>query len=559
MKSKFIFYFFILCFPFRSIGQHVEWMRRIGGNAIDIGSDIAFDKDGNVYAAGSFSDTANFAPNAPDSLISNGSIDVFLSKYDSLGNLKWKKNFGSIYGFEDLSFIVIDPLSKFLYMTCYFWDTLHLNTGSGNFDLISAGRSDVLILKLDLNGNYIWAKHLGGIGFDEPRDVETDPQGNLYVSGNFTDVCDFDPGINQFNVAPVTIQDGFICKLDSGGNLIWVRTFQCNPIGKIALGQTGNLYLTGQYLDTVDVDPGPGVYDLKGIGPSNGFVLALDSSGSFIWAKSFFGANSRTLGLSIDVDAMGNVYCSGVFDHTSDFDPGPLVQNFSSAGSNDFYVVKLDSIGNLIWAEKYGSVAAESAWTILVHNNNVIVTGEFEYTVDFDPSPSVFSLTAFWDAYFLVLDTAGSFISVHQLGSGSAIAQGYSIATDNFGNLYWMGSFSDVCSYDHNSSLSMTCQGSGDAFVIKLSGLDLILGQPELEKKQATVYPNPTTGNFVIQLGKTERKADVTVYDILGRSIFNKSYVDVSQIEMNLVNVPGIYFVSVRTDKEQFETKVVLK
>ena len=92
MKSKFIFYFFILCFPFRSIGQQVEWMRRIGGNAIDIGSDIAFDKDGNVYAAGSFSDTANFAPNSPDSLISNGSIDVFLSKYDSLGNLKWKKN-----------------------------------------------------------------------------------------------------------------------------------------------------------------------------------------------------------------------------------------------------------------------------------------------------------------------------------------------------------------------------------------------------------------------------------------------------------------------------------
>src|SRR5207247_4738949 len=100
-------------------------------------------------------------------------------------------------------------------------------------------------------------------------------------------------------------------------------------------------------------DPSPATYNMIAAGSNDIFISKLDSSGNFIWAKQFSGTNNEE-GLSINTDAAGNIYTTGFFNGTTDFDPGAGIYNLTSAGMADVFVSKLDSSGNFIWASRFG-------------------------------------------------------------------------------------------------------------------------------------------------------------------------------------------------------------
>ncbi len=86
-----------------------------------------------------------------------------------------------------------------------------------------------------------------------------------------------------------------------------------------------NVYITGQFSGTTDFDPSPTSIDpLTARGPTDAFVLKLDSTGNFIWARQFGGSTSSTSGQAIEVDAAGDVYTTGLFSGTADFDSAAL-------------------------------------------------------------------------------------------------------------------------------------------------------------------------------------------------------------------------------------------
>src|SRR5205085_1047541 len=125
------------------------------------------------------------------------------------------------------------------------------------------------------DGNYIWARAVGGTGDDEAGQVRLDPVGNIYVLGGFQNTVDFDPGQGVFNLTappgsvPADPHDAFLFKLDAAGNFVWAQAFggpgNDGP-SDIAVDCQGNLYLTGLFQSTADFDPGPGTSSLSSEG-----------------------------------------------------------------------------------------------------------------------------------------------------------------------------------------------------------------------------------------------------------------------------------------------------
>ena len=371
------------------------WAKQMGGASTAEGLSIAVDASGNVYTTGKFIGTADFDPGPGTyNLTSAGSYDIFVSKLDSSGNFIWAKRMGGASTDKGLS-IAVDASGN-VYTTGLFQGTVDFDPGAGTYNLTSAGGDDIFVSKLDSSGNFVWAKNMGGASNDDGYSIAADASGNVYTTGDFYGTADFDPGPGTYNLTAAGGLDIFVSKLDSSGNFVWAKNMggaSTDDGYSIALDASDNVYTTGDFSGTADFDPGPGTYNLTSVARSYDiFVSKLDASGNFVWAKDMGGA-SNDWGNSIAVDGSRNVYTTGYFTSTADFDPGTGTYNLTSAGQGDIFVSKLDSSGNFVWAKDMGGASYDVGNSIAVDASfNVYTTGGFDSTANFDPGPGTFNL-----------------------------------------------------------------------------------------------------------------------------------------------------------------------
>jgi hypothetical protein len=172
------------------------------------------------------------------------------------------------------------------------------------------------------------------------------------------------------------------------------------------------------------------------------FILKIDSSGNFVWAKQLGGSGTDG-GIFITTDSHNNIYTTGCFQGSADFDPGTGIYNLTSAGSYDIFISKLDSLGNFVWATSMGGTGADFGNSIALDaTGNVYTTGYFQNTADFDPGSGTFNLSSFGnkDIFISKLDNNGNFVFAKSLG-GTNDDQAYSVAVDDSGNVYTTGVF----------------------------------------------------------------------------------------------------------------------
>lgn len=244
----------------------------------------------------------------------------------------------------------------------------------------------------------------------------------------------------------------------------------------VAVDPAGNVYTTGFFQDTVDFDPGAGIFNLVSVGYQNIFICKLDSSGNFVWAKNIGGTGDAG-GYAIAVDASGNVYTTGSFRGTVDFDPGIGIYNLTSGGSSDIFISKLDSSGNFVWAKEMrdsiGGAGYDYGLSIALDpERNVYTTGYFFGTIDFDPdSLTTFNLASAGgsDIFISKLDSSGNFAWAKEMG-GVDESQAYSIAVDASENVYTTGWFRGTVDFDPGSGIfNRTSSGGYDIFISKLN------------------------------------------------------------------------------------------
>ncbi len=449
------------------------WAKSMGGTSYDLGTDVTVDSSGNVYTTGNFYGTVDFDPGMGVLyLTSVGDSDIFVSKLDSSGNLLWAKRMGGTNYDKGYS-IAVDPSGN-VHTIGGFYGTVDFDPGElSGFYLNSAGGSDIFVSKLNSSGNFVWAKSMGGTNFDSGNGIAVDSSGNVYTTGSFRDIADFDPGAGIVNLIGAGVDDIFVSKLNSGGNLVWAKGIGGSDYdygNGIAVDLSGNVYTTGSYFGTVDFDSEAGVFNLTSAGSHDIFVSKLNSGGNFVWAKSMGGVDGD-YGNGIAVDSSGNVYTTGYFGATADFDPGTGTANLTSMGVDDIFVSKLDGSGNFAWARGMGGTDYDFGYGIATDSSgNVYTTGHFSGTADFDPNSGTVNLISAgsYDIYVSKLDNGGNFVWAKNMG-GIGSDYGYGIATDSGGNVYTTGSFSSTADFDPDTNIfNLASAGGDDVFISKL-------------------------------------------------------------------------------------------
>jgi len=360
--------------------------------------------------------------------------------------LSWAQEFSGTTGATSTGPAILTSSNNSI-TTVHFNGTVDFDKSSNVYNLTGIGMWNLGILKQDAAGNFLWVKHFAGLSslvlLTFARDICEDTFGNIYITGAFRDSFDFDPGPAVYKMASVgnfsnQVENVFVLKLNSSGDFIWARQLGGAGLNSssgqgIRVDKTGNIFLASNFSGSIDADPGPNVLTLNGSGI---MIHKLDTSGNLVWVKHIVQGGPVW---SFTKDSLSNLYFTGQFASTIDFDPGSGIVNLSPVGATDVFIEKLDSSGSFQWVKQVGGGSNDiSNGITLDPSANVLVTGYFGGTVDFDPGPGTYNLTSnsTRSAFTLKLNNNGDFKWANKTGASVGLFNGRSIATDSAGSVY---------------------------------------------------------------------------------------------------------------------------
>ncbi len=518
--KKFLTLFFVLYQTVFATAQnnHFSWVKQLTANpsmVTEYNYFIGTDSLRNVYVAGNFINTIDADPGAANFTLSSATDNIFITKLTAAGNFVWSKQLGSGAGFAYCRSLKVDQAGN-VYTTGYFQGILDFDPGAANYFLDapvnpSPDNNDIFILKLSADGDFIWAKQIGGSHKDVGTCIDLDPVANIYVTGYITGPVDLDPGAGVTLKGSNGVVTAFITKFSAAGDLLYANEFQSNQRSSgefIRTDHEGNVFVSGHVNGSIDFDPGLNVvsytttinsqvkfvvkfdplgnfmwvrqgiigYDIAVDGNGDLFVYdeqltKYDHDGNLMWTKLVGGGPYSSFEQTvIAIDENNDVYITGMFRNTQDFDPGPGEVKITCTGAgfpSDVFVCKLTNDGDLVWVKTFGGPGEDYASGIAVTQTGEIYTiGEFEGTADFDPDSAVFRATA---------DAKGS-LFIHKLSSCTKIDTVLTVTTckrytlnnvsyDSSGTYYQTLSNNYGCDSTITLALTITTSKSSEAVV----------------------------------------------------------------------------------------------
>lgn len=383
------------------------WARAITGDSHSNAYAVAIDAAGALYITGTFSGNQggshDFDPGPGTYFMSAvGSLnDNFLLKLDGAGNFLWARRYtGS--GSEVASAVALSNDGQFVYVTGY-----HNGAdfdppapgGNGTGMSMPATAATIFVTKHNAStGAILWVRAANGTSAGWGQDLTATNDGGVLVTGYFQSTVDFDPMAGVFNLTSAGLEEVFLWKLDAGGNMVFARRLggaNNDRGGAVATDAAGHIYLGGRFQGTADLDPGPGVLNHTAVGGASDvdlFIQKLDASGNLLWNHVLGHSGGWEYVSGIDLDAAGNVYLTGPFNGTIDFDPGAGTWPLSSVGSADAYILILDTNGDFICAGSMGGSGSDWPNELAVDNSpspRIGVVGWFSGSIDLDPGLGV--------------------------------------------------------------------------------------------------------------------------------------------------------------------------
>ena len=424
-----------------------EWAGAFEG----MNSYIQIHESGYVYVIGNFSGTSDFDLSfTSQHLVSTSTLSVFAAKYTLEGQFVSVKTYSGPSTGEGAGNVIsadVDPLGNIHLVT------KRSGAASNSSEPISNSKAPInkfwfTYLGFDVNSSNIWTESLyyfssyalpdftfkvkgsftgrayvtrfmtnaypfGTVwfselnqgttiyelhetGFEAPiRNFHISNTENLFCSGSFADTKDFDPDTTEYVLSS---EDGvnYVCKLSSTYDLIWAKQFsdQFRIIEELTTDHAGNVYVAGQFYDSTDFNPDTTqTFCLSSAGQHDVFIMKLDASGNFVWAKQIGGGGLETLSdlkYLNDSSLVLSIYYSG----NVDFDPGAGEFFLNYSGTNNKAFVKLDLDGNFMDAH---SLNEDGMFTVTNTDfdlaGNILQTGAFMTTGDFDPGQGAYYIS----------------------------------------------------------------------------------------------------------------------------------------------------------------------
>jgi hypothetical protein len=390
----------------------------LGGPGADMPHTIRLAPNGDIGLTGYSSGTVDFDPGPGVTTLNAGvGRNAFVARFSPIGELRWVVGIGDPETspqdedfFEDGMDLAFDASGN-AYACGIFNGTVRLAPGAP--ELVSF-EVDGYVASYDPEGRLRWGFSIGGARRDQAHALKVSSDGHVYVGGFFSGTVDFDPGAGTTN-ASATGWDIFLASYRAAsGTFEWVQRLggsgndQVRP-GALALGPDGDVWIGGDFTATTDFDPGPGAAPRTSAGLGDGFLARYSSAGDFKTVVTFGGTGLDFVHRLV-VTAANEVYATGSFRATVDFDPGPGTVSATAvaSGGGDAFLVKFDDRGAFRWVRTFG--APEQTVDrlglgagIALAPNGVVMTGRFAGMVDFDPSPLVRSLSGEGDADVMVV------------------------------------------------------------------------------------------------------------------------------------------------------------
>jgi len=447
------------------------WARTWGGSEYDLGQGVAVDGSGNIFITGFFQDVVDFDPGpGTDEHTSNGSYDAYLCKYSPDGIFQWARTWGGAD--DDRGYQVAVDGSGNIYVGGYFGAVTDFDPGSGTDMHTPNAFWDAFLSKFNTDGVFQWARTWGGDNYDAASAIAVDGSGNASVTGYFSGVVDFDPGGGTDEHTGNGSCDVFLSHFDSDGNFQWAHTWGGETLNEgmgVAVDFFGNIYCTGYFQLAADFDPSGGTDEHTSNGVDDVFLSKFDSSGTFNWAYTW-GGEGYDESNAVTVDVLGDVFVVGRFNDMVDFNPGDGVANRASNGYNDVFLTKFDYDGDFSWVLTWGGTASEEGRAVAVDGyGNILVSGTFDGSVDFDPGTGIdeHASNGQVDIFVSKFDYNGDFSWARTFG-GSLYDDNLGVSGDTQGNIIVTGWFQDTVDFDPGGGTDWHVAENFDVYLLKL-------------------------------------------------------------------------------------------
>ena len=549
MKTKILLSIIIcLTYAVQVNSQNWLWAKQAGGSYYDYLYGSCQDQNNNTYIAGQFfSDTCYFDTIKLYCIGCSSAMSgkAFLAKYNSNGALQWAKSFGDWHSFGGP--IAYDAYSNSLYIGGCFNGTCNFGCDT----LTATGNYSAFLTKLDVSGNCLWSKKVGGSGSSAScvSQLTVTQYGEVIASFVNNAAMYFDT---------IFVDRGCILtKYDGNGNCLWAKKkFDYVNLGINGYNFTGHISKLHAHndeifavgfsrvdsfvLDTIAVQ--------MNLSNRQSFIIKFDSSGISERIKTQGGYSSY-----LSVDGFGNIYLTGSYKDTAVFETDTLFN-----ANPDMFIAKYDSSFNLKWKFSGNSSNRSSSGGLSFINSDkeFYVAGSFTGTNSFG-AYTLNSISPDGDMFFARYDSSGNCIGIRHVGN----AQGGNVFTDANQSVYLSGDFFNSASF---GSTQLTSLGGGNIFVAKSTAITGIGDVQRKSNNQLIIYANPTTGKCNVTVPDdflNEKNLLLSIFDNSGKMIQQKSLeMNGDKIKLNLeAEAKGVYNISLSNGRKSYSGKIVFQ
>lgn len=404
------------------------------------------------------------------------------------------------------------------------------------------------ILKLDTLGNIIFQKNFPGVY--EVSSMAIDDNLDIYVTGIINDTL----VLGSDTLIPSGISSAFITKMDTSGSFLMSRSLIGNLNFNRIIYHDNYLYSTGWFSGSSMMD----TVSLTSNGGKDIFIGKLDLNGNCIWVKNAGGKHTPSYSMDQGFDigaANGNLYITGSVTDSATFDTITLN---NTRNYDDVFIAKYNINGRVNWVKRFGQWSdAEGRALVIDANQNIYAGGSFVGVITL--GLTTLYGTGNYDLFVTKIDSSGNVIWGRSGGGSSWNDYVNSILIDSNNDLVFCGQFSNNA-YMGNDTL-MANPLSSNGYIAKMSA---IVGINEVQKNNLSlsVYPNPTTSKFTINLSNSfSPKVVVKLSSLDGRIVFNEIVQTAATghlKEINISDLPkGLYLLKIISDNEVYNCKII--
>lgn len=521
-----------------------QWLKKGGGESYDESGTITGDQFGHLYIGGQLYSTTSYFGNVTMNHPFSGS-DLFIVKYDLMGNAKWGRNFGN--GQADITKDIACDRYGFVYFVAEFGDSI---LDISQYNLFTKGGKDVCIVKMDTIGNVVWANSIGGLRDDYVSSIVINESDQILIGGYFrSDTMYFG---NSTLISPnIFTTNYYFAKYDLNGNFIWAKGnggYRERKINNLICDRQDNIIISGDFSDSTLIIGNDTL--INGLSPNYGwtsFIAKFDSSGNSIWAKSALSDNN-SYSKGVTIDSSGNSYWLGEFINSVQLADTSLFDSLSLG----MYLIKLDRNGNRLWTftpdtpyfVHVNSVVADE-------NENVYLTGSYSNLPLIMGSISLPS-PGYSSNFYIKLNSNGIPVWA-KYSRETNTTQSTDMFILNEHDLFVTGWFRSSSFSLDTIQLFNNYPGASDVFLAKLHefvvGVEHILNQEKFQ-----IYPNPFNRKFNIDL--PDELSKVRIVDLFGRIVYDEVFQNEKTIEIELFSA-GIYVVELSSAYSTMRKSIV--